>query len=174
MQMNYTYKGKLYQYTIEDLGQWVEEIESDWIRISCEEVGLKAEFLKEDLQEALEVLKLYINMNLEEDYTSTEMIHALGRQYKAKIHWLGRQQDGQVWVRVVCKGARYHQKHPKSDLQTLFTQTLPALITAQQVERKTATFQIRLTPSEKLKISTLAKQAGLTITDYLLKQALPA
>ena len=172
--MNYKYKGKTYTYTIEELGKFVEGVDSDWIRITCEEVGLKSEFLKEDLQDALEFLKLYINMSLEEDYTSEEVISVLGKNYKAKIHWLGKQKDGQVWVKVVCKGVNYNQKHPKSDLQRLINQELPSLISAQKAGQKTETFQIRMTPLEKSKISSLAKRSGLNISEYLIKQALLA
>lgn len=170
--MNYKYKGKVYTYTIEELGKAVKGVESEWIRITCEEVGLKSEFLKEDLQEALEFLKLYINMSLEEDYTSEEHIQVLGKNYKVKIHWLGKQKDGQVWVKVVCKGSSYNQKHPKAELDSVLTQKLPSLLRSKNAEQKTATFQIRMTPSEKLKIASLAKQAGLNITEYVLKQAL--
>lgn len=140
-----TYKGRDYPYTIEYLDDFLGD-GSEWFRITCEEVGLKSEFLKEDMEDAMEFLKLFINTQLKEDCTTFEYFVIKGKKYKINLHRLGKKADGKIWARIVCKGAKYNKEHPEEQVEHVINNTIPALITAKQSQEKTVPYQIRFTP----------------------------
>lgn len=163
------YKGQQFPYHIEELGDFIAD-GNERIRISSEQVGLNAEFLKEDMDDALAFLKLYINRSLKEDCVSFEQLKIWSRKYKVAIHRLGKKADWKVRVRIVCKGAKYNQEHPEEQLESIINQKIPEILKQGQAEKKTSPFQIRFTPLQREKLEQLAQKNGITLSDLIIQK----
>lgn len=130
-------------------------------------------YAKEDLALGIdEGIPFFIDLWLKEDVHEERLLSINGRKYKVMVHRLGKKADGKVWTRIICKGAKYNHEHPEEQVATIIEDTLPALLKQGQESKKTIPFQIRFTPSQREKISLLAKKEGVSISDFIIQKVL--
>ena len=162
------YRWKKFFYEIfPDISHW-----KNFIRFVCKALDMDEIYDKSDIKTAIdEWIPMFFDIISKKDFKETQLIQVQNRIYKVIIHRLWKKSDWNVWVRIICKWAKYNQEHREIEIQNVISKIIPDII-ASQTEKKLSNIQIRITKQDKDKLINLAKNENLSLSDFIVKRTL--
>lgn len=159
--------GELFSYTIEP---YFDE-EGEARRVKCKALDMDMIYdLQYMPQDCIDGLHTFYETKRASQREWKKELKIGSRTYQVTFHYLGWKSDNNCWYRIVCKGAKYNKEHLSSDIEKIYTETLPALLEEKQQTEKTSPFQIRFTQNQRNKIVLLAKKEWVSISDFIVKK----
>ncbi len=159
---------KEFKYTIEPYF----DMEGEACRVKCKALNMDMVYdLKYMPQDAIDGLHTFYENQRALQREGKKELKIWAKTYQVIFHYIGWKSDNNCRYRIVCKWAKYNTEHLSSDLEKVYNEILPNILSRKQKTQKTSPFQIRFTQEQKNKISLLAKKQWLSISDFILQKA---